>query len=62
VRVVDGSAMRAPKSVPKVRHLLNHTSGFGLVAKKEVSSIMPGGDAFLKAPIVFDPGTLHPGN
>jgi methyl acetate hydrolase len=72
VRVFDGSAMRAPKSVPTVRHLLSHTSGLGyefmnkdlaaLVAKKEVSSIMAGGDGFLKAPIALDPGTLHPGD
>jgi methyl acetate hydrolase len=67
VQVFDGGATRAPKSAPTVRQLLSHTSGFGyefmntdlaaLVAKKEVSSAMAGGDAFLKAPLVFDPGS-----
>jgi CubicO group peptidase (beta-lactamase class C family) len=67
VRVFEAGTMRAPKTPPTVRQLLTHTSGFGyefmnkdlaaLVAKKDVPSIMAGGDAFLKAPIVFDPGT-----
>jgi methyl acetate hydrolase len=66
VRVLDGGTLRVPKSPPTVRHLLSHTSGFGyefmnknlsaLVAKKELPSMMTGGDAFLKAPLLFDPG------
>jgi methyl acetate hydrolase len=67
LRVIDGSAERPPKTPPTVRHLLTHTSGFGyefmnrdvadLVAKKKIASAMVGGDAFLKAPLLFDPGT-----
>ena len=66
VQVVDGGTRRAPKTPITVRHLLTHTAGFGyeflnqdllgLVAKKEIPGIMAGGDAFLKAPLVFDPG------
>ena len=66
LQVLDGGKLRAPKAPVTVRHLLTHTSGFGyeflnpdllgLVAKKELPSIMAGGDAFLKAPLVFDPG------
>jgi methyl acetate hydrolase len=67
VRVLDGAARRAPKSAPTVRQLLTHTAGFGyefmnkelfgLVAKKELPSMMAGGDAFLRAPLLFDPGS-----
>jgi methyl acetate hydrolase len=67
VRVFDGGALRAQKTPITVRHLLTHTSGFGyeflnkdlfaLVSKKEIASVMAGGDAFLKAPLVFDAGT-----
>lgn len=67
IRVVDGGKQRPPKSPVTVRHLLAHTSGFGyefsspvvadLVSKKEVPSFLVGGDAFLKAPLLFDPGT-----
>lgn len=67
VRVLDGGTLRPPKQPVTVRHLLNHTAGFGyefmnkalfdLVAKKEIPSITAGGDGFLKAPLLFDPGT-----
>ena len=66
VQVIDGGKRRAPKTPVTVRHLLTHTAGFGyeflnqdllgLVAKKEIPGIMAGGDGFLKAPLVFDPG------
>ena len=66
VPVLDGGKMRAQKTPITVRHLLTHTAGFGyeflnadllgLVAKKEVASVMAGGDAFLKAPLMFDAG------
>lgn len=67
VQVLDGGTLRPPKSPITVRHLLTHTSGFGYefmsreildrVAKKELPSMMGGGDAFLVAPLLFDPGT-----
>lgn len=66
VRVYEGGKLRAPKSPPTVRQLLTHTAGFcyeflnrdlfELVAKKEVPTMMAGGDAFLNAPLLFDPG------
>lgn len=66
VRVLDGGALRPPKTPVTVRHLLTHTAGFGyefmnreifdLVQKKELASVRAGGDGFLKAPLVFDPG------
>jgi methyl acetate hydrolase len=66
VRVLDGGKLRAPKTPLTVRHLLTHTAGFGyefmnrdvlgLVAKKEIPSMMAGGDGFLKAPLLFDAG------
>jgi CubicO group peptidase (beta-lactamase class C family) len=67
VRVLEGGKLRAPKSAVTVRQLLTHSSGFGYefmnrelheyVAKGRVPSMMGGGDGFLKAPLLFDPGT-----
>ena len=67
VRVLDGGTLRPPKTPITLRQLLSHTSGFSyeifnkeifdLVAKKEVASFAAGGDGFLKAPLVADPGT-----
>jgi methyl acetate hydrolase len=67
VQVLDGGILRPPKSPVTVRHLLTHTSGFGYefmsraifdrVAAKQLPSMMAGGDAFLAAPLLFDPGT-----
>lgn len=59
--------LRPASSAPTVRQLLSHTSGFayeffdarlhGYVATVAVSSLLQGDDAFLKAPLLFDPGT-----
>jgi len=67
VRVLDKGSLRAPKSPITVRQLFTHTAGFGyefmskelvdLVAKKQLTSMMAGNDAFLQAPLLFDPGT-----
>ena len=67
VQVLDGRAMRAPKRPVTVRHLLTHTAGFGyefmnrdlfeMVGKGALPSLMAGGDGFLKAPLLFDPGS-----
>jgi methyl acetate hydrolase len=67
VQVLDNGALRAPRSPITVRHLFSHTSGFGyefmskeladLVAKKQLASQMAGGDGFMQAPLLFDPGT-----
>jgi methyl acetate hydrolase len=66
VRVYESGKLRAPKTPLTVRQLLTHTAGFGyeflnrelfeMVAKKELPTMMAGGDAFLKAPLLFDPG------
>lgn len=67
VQILEGGKLRAPKTPMTVRQLMSHTSGFGYeflnrelyeyVAKGKVPSVMAGGDAFLKAPLVSDPGT-----
>jgi methyl acetate hydrolase len=66
-RVIDNGKTRPPKSAITVRNLLTHTSGFGyefmnrelhdLVGKGSVPSLMAGGDGFLGAPLLFDPGS-----
>jgi CubicO group peptidase (beta-lactamase class C family) len=66
VQVLEGGALRAPKGPITVRHLLTHTSGFGYeflnadlhdyAAKGKIPSAFAGGDGFMKAPLVFDPG------
>jgi len=59
--------LRPPRTPPTVRQLLSHTSGFvyeffdaklhAYAATGAVPSILQGGDGFLKAPLLFDPGT-----
>lgn len=59
--------LRAPKTPPTVRQLLTHTSGFvyeffdqklhDYVASGRVPGMRPGDDEFLKAPLMFDPGS-----
>jgi len=67
IQVLDGGALRAPKSPPTVRHLLSHMSGFAYeffnpaiaeqVKAGKVASAFKPTDEFLRAPLVFDPGT-----
>src|SRR5439155_20804358 len=67
VPVLEGGVLRAPKTPITVRQLMAHTSGFAYeflnrelheyAAKGKVPSIMAGGDGFMKAPLVSDPGT-----
>ena len=73
VQVLDGfdesgkPKLRPPKSAITVRQLLTHTSGFAYefldaklaryVATGAVPSVMGGGDAWVNAPLMFDPGT-----
>jgi len=67
VQVLENGTLRAPKSPVTVRQLLTHTSGFAyefmnkdlhdFVAKGGAPSMMAGGDGFLKAPLLYDPGT-----
>jgi len=59
--------LRSPNAIPTVRQLLTHTSGFaydffdpqlhGYVATGAVPSARQGDDGFLKAPLLFDPGS-----
>lgn len=59
--------LRLPKTPPKVRQLLTHTSGFvyeffdpqmqAYVASGAIPSMRQGDDGFLKAPLMFDPGS-----
>ncbi|MBI3208749.1 MAG: beta-lactamase family protein [Candidatus Solibacter usitatus] len=65
-QVLDGARMRAPKSPVTVGQLLTHTSGFGYefmnsglfaaVRGGKIPSALAGGDGFLRAPLLFDPG------
>jgi methyl acetate hydrolase len=67
VQVLEGGTLRPPKTPVTARHLLTHTAGFtyefmskeifDLVQAGKVASVMAGGDAFLRAPLLFDPGT-----
>jgi methyl acetate hydrolase len=59
--------LRPPNALPTVRQLLSHTSGFayeffdpqlhGYAATGAVPSARQGDDGFLKAPLLFDPGS-----
>ncbi len=59
--------LRSPKAPPTVRQLLSHTSGFvyeffdpqlhAYAATGAVPSAFRGDDGFLKAPLLFDPGS-----
>jgi methyl acetate hydrolase len=59
--------LRSPNALPTVRQLLSHTSGFAYeffdpqlhryVATGAVPSAFQGDDGFLKAPLLFDPGS-----
>ena len=61
------ATLRPPKTPPTVRQLLTHTSGFvydffdqklhDYVASGAVPSVAKGDDSYLKAPLMFDPGT-----
>lgn len=67
VQVLEGGKLRAPKTPVTVRQLLTHTSGFAYefmnrelyeyVNTGKVPRMMAGGDGFLQAPLLFDPGT-----
>jgi CubicO group peptidase (beta-lactamase class C family) len=66
VQVLDAGKLRPPKRPLTVRQLLSHASGFayefmnkeiaGYASKGNLSSMREGGDGFLKAPLVADPG------
>lgn len=61
------ASLRAPKTLPTVRQLLSHTSGFAyeffdpelhrMVASGAVPSATRGDDAFMKSPLMSDPGS-----
>jgi CubicO group peptidase (beta-lactamase class C family) len=65
--VLAAGKLRPAKSPVTVRQLLSHTSGFAYefmnkdladyASKGSVASMAAGGDGFLKAPLVADPGT-----
>ena len=67
VQVVEGGKLRDPKGAVTIRQLLSHTSGFayefmhpdvaGYAKSGKVASMAAGGEGFLKAPIVADPGS-----
>lgn len=67
LQVLEDGRLRPPKSPPTVRQLLSHTSGFAYefsnqeivdyVESGRLESNFSGTDQFLKAPLVFDPGT-----
>jgi methyl acetate hydrolase len=71
LEVFDGSTgkaiLRPPKALPTVRQLLSHTSGFayeffdsklhGYVATGAVPPAVQADEGFLKAPLLFDPGS-----
>jgi methyl acetate hydrolase len=73
VQVLEGfdsvgkPALRRPRTIPTVRQLLTHTSGFvydfddpslhHYVVSGALQSFVQGGDGFLKAPLAFDPGS-----
>ena len=66
-QVLEAGRLRRPKTPITVRQLLSHTSGFAYefmhkdvadyATKGLVMSMAAGGDGFLKAPLVADPGT-----
>jgi CubicO group peptidase (beta-lactamase class C family) len=66
VQVLENGALRAAKGQITVRLLLTHTAGFAYeflnrelfdyASKGKVPSVMAGGDGFMKAPLLFDPG------
>jgi CubicO group peptidase (beta-lactamase class C family) len=66
VQVLESGRLRAPRSAVTIRQLLTHTSGFTyefmhkdvaeFASKGKVASMTAGGDGFLKAPLVADPG------
>jgi CubicO group peptidase (beta-lactamase class C family) len=67
IQVLENGALRPPRSAPTVRHLLTHTSGFAydlfnpdiaaLAQAGKTGSALNDSDAFLSAPLVFDPGS-----
>jgi len=66
VQVLENGGLRAAKGQITVRMLLTHTAGFAYeflnrelfdyASKGKVPSVMAGGDGFMKAPLLFDPG------
>jgi CubicO group peptidase (beta-lactamase class C family) len=66
-QVLEAGKLRPARNPITVRHLLTHTSGFGYefmnrdlsryVTDAKLPGIMAGGDGYLRAPLLFDPGT-----